>query len=120
MWLLPGVPFCLSCLEKPWSDFLLLPVQVENGPSEFALYIVHESGGKCLPLLPDHKNKSPCPFGKLTSCAPSLGAGLACAAGTGQVPSWPRDMLCPHHEHPSQAQIQAHCHPFENPTKTTW
>lgn len=56
MWLLPGVLFSLSRLEKPWSDFLSLPVQVENGPSEFALYIVHESGGKCLPLIPDHKN----------------------------------------------------------------
>ena len=56
MWLLPGVLFSLSHLEKPWSDFLSLPVQVENGPSEFALYIVHESGGKCLPLIPDHKD----------------------------------------------------------------
>lgn len=41
----------LSCFIKPCSDFLSLPAQVENGPSEFALYIVHESGGKCLPVL---------------------------------------------------------------------
>ena len=27
-----------------WLDFLWLPVQVEDGPSEFALYTVHESG----------------------------------------------------------------------------
>lgn len=66
-------PF-LSHLIKPWSDFLSLPAQVENGPSEFALYIVHESGGKCLPVLPDHKNQSLCPFGKLTDHAPSLRA----------------------------------------------
>lgn len=61
MWLLPGVLFSLSCIEKPWSDFLSLPVQVENGPSEFALYVVHESGGKCLPLtqVPIHLASSP-------------------------------------------------------------
>lgn len=53
-----------------WSDFLFLPTQVENGPSEFALYIVHESGGKCLPVLPYHKHQSLCPCGKLTDHAP--------------------------------------------------
>lgn len=56
VWSLLGIAFFLSCLKKPWSDFLSL-LQVENGPSEFALYIVHESGGKCLPLPLDHKNK---------------------------------------------------------------
>ena len=69
VWFLPGIPFCPSCPRKPWSDCLSLPVQVENGPSEFALYIVHESGGKCLPVLPDHENKSRCPFGRLTGHA---------------------------------------------------
>lgn len=61
MWLLPGALSSLSCLEKPWSDSLSLPVQVENSPSEFALYIVHESGGKCLPLtrVPIHLASSP-------------------------------------------------------------
>uniref|UniRef100_A0ABI7WXT8 Ras-associating domain-containing protein n=1 Tax=Felis catus TaxID=9685 RepID=A0ABI7WXT8_FELCA len=48
---------------------LLNKFRVENGPSEFALYIVHESGGKCLPVLPDHENKSRCPFGRLTGHA---------------------------------------------------
>lgn len=62
----------LPCVEKPWSDFLCLHVQVENGPSEFALYIAHESGGKCLPFLLAHKNKSLCLFGGLTDHAPSL------------------------------------------------
>lgn len=43
-----GVGLVSSLLLKMlWSDFLWLPVQVEDGPSEFALYIVHESGGKC-------------------------------------------------------------------------
>ncbi|XP_028337912.1 ras association domain-containing protein 4 isoform X2 [Physeter macrocephalus] len=60
---------------------LLNKFRVENGPSEFALYIVHESGGECLPLLPDHKHKSPCPFGKLTSCARSLGWPVQRARG---------------------------------------
>lgn len=43
-----GVGLVWSLLLKMlWSDFLWLPMQVEDGPSEFALYTVHESGGKC-------------------------------------------------------------------------
>lgn len=73
-----------------WSDFLSLLVQVENSPSEFALYIVHESGGKCLPLPQIIKTKD-CPLDSLTDHVPSLRAVLACMEGTRQLPSWPWD-----------------------------
>lgn len=76
VWLLPGIAFFLSCLKKPRSDFLSL-LQVENGPSEFALYVVHESGGKCLPLPLEHKNKRPSVWQAHQPCSFSEGhAGL--------------------------------------------
>lgn len=56
-----------------------LPLQVENGPSEFALYVVHESGGEYQPLPQIIKTK-----GRLAHHALSPRAVLACVVGTGQ------------------------------------
>ncbi|XP_020927529.1 ras association domain-containing protein 4 isoform X3 [Sus scrofa] len=101
---------------------LLNKFRVENGPSEFALYIVHESGGKYLPLLPDHKHRGLCPFSKLTDCAPGTGgqewgAQLGCAACTGPVP-FP---ALGHSVHitsaPPRFKSKHIHHPFLNPTR---
>uniref|UniRef100_A0A8C2RYG6 Ras association domain family member 4 n=1 Tax=Capra hircus TaxID=9925 RepID=A0A8C2RYG6_CAPHI len=94
---------------------LLNKFRVENSPSEFALYIVHESGGKCLPLtrVPIHLASSPtelllCGLSWLVQraqgrCPPGL--GTCCAPTTGSPPR-----LISRHT----------CHPFRNPTRTTW
>lgn len=36
----------LRCVIVLFSRHLLLPMQIENSAEEFALYVVHTSGGK--------------------------------------------------------------------------
>nr|XP_023402914.1 ras association domain-containing protein 4 isoform X2 [Loxodonta africana] len=102
---------------------LLSKFRVENGPEEFALYMVHESGGKCLAVFMDPEIECLCPLSQ-PAPPPSHGSlGGPVLGGVGAWGSWSSlswDTLFLHQEcfSPSQTWELVSC--LSEPTKMLW